>query len=227
MVACPRCAGELDVWLARGIHAPRRDDLRAAILDRSLHRVRCAGCDERIEVEQRVVYTDFERKQWIYCCVEADRADWTRWEARVHDDATRLLRDQSPLIGHLAHGLRVRVVFGYEEMREKLVVWEAGADDALIECLKIRAAAGDPRLALPGSHLVVDRIDASDEVGLLWFPVGAVAPELTIACSPDWLRDTDRDRTALARSYPELFRGGYVSFHRLLLSSRRTGVDRT
>jgi hypothetical protein len=215
MVVCPRCAGDLDVLLARGVHVPARDDLRAAILDRTFHRVHCAGCADRLELEQRVVYTDFERKHWIYGCVEADRADWPAWEARVRDDATRMLRDQSPLVAHLADGLRVRVVFGYEELREKLVVWEAGADDALIECLKIRAVAGDPRLAL--APLVVERIEPTDEVVLL-------SGEVAIRCEPGWLRDTDRDRATLARRYPELFAGGYVNLRRLLrpLASDRT-----
>ena len=41
----------------------------------------------------------------------------------------------------------------------------------------------------------------------------------TFAVPPEWLADTDRDRSSLRLRFPELFGGGYVSFRRLRASS--------
>ncbi|MBA3465117.1 MAG: hypothetical protein H0T46_34610 [Deltaproteobacteria bacterium] len=232
-VVCPRCQRGMDAWLARGIHASRRTDLRDEILARSFQHVHCDNCSAHLEVEQQLVYTDFERRHWIYVCTEATRADWAAWEQRLSADIARFLGEHSPLVAGLRDGLRTRIVFGYEELREKLVVWDAGVEDALAECLKVRAYADDPSLVLAGSSLVIDRIDGDDTVTLNWFAADAVMPSRQLTAPSAWLRDTDRDRASLAQRFPELFAGGYVNVRRYRASevsprsSIRSGADRT
>lgn len=223
-VVCPRCQHDIEAWLARGIHATRRQDIRDDILARTFEHVRCDRCSADLEVEHQLVYTDFERRQWLYVCTEADRGDWSAWEARLARDVSRKLDEHSPLVAGLRAGLRARVVFGYEELREKLVVWDAGIEDALAECLKIRAFADEPSLALPGSRLSVDRIDADDTVRMIWFAPDAVVPARELAAPPAWLRDTDRDRASLSQRLPELFTGGYVNARRYA-AARITSLD--
>lgn len=66
----------------------------------------------------------------------------------------------SPLAAPLREGFKVRLVFGVEELREKLVIWRAGFDDSLIECVKLELVKAEPALAL-ASRLLVDAIDDS------------------------------------------------------------------
>jgi len=213
--ACPACGAALDAQLVDAVDPTRRPELRDDLLARRFHRLVCATCRAALELEHPVVYTDFARRHWLYAGVERDRAEWPAYEARLHRDVGLALSRHSPLAHALGDGLRSRVVFGYEELREKLVIWDAGADDALIECLKVRALAADPELGLPRSQLVVDRIDRDDGVALLWFAAGATAPARALTAPPAWLGDSDRDRGSLMLRFPELFRGGYVSFRRL------------
>jgi len=213
--ACPECGAALEPRLVDAIDPARRPELRDDLLARRFHRLICATCRAALELEHPVVYMDLARRQWLYAGVERDRAAWPALEARLDRDVGLSLSRHSPLVHAAGDGLRSRVVFGYEELREKLVIWDAGADDALIECVKVRAIAVDPELGLPRSQLVVDRIDRDDRIALLWFAPGAAAPARALTAPPDWLGDADRDRGSLMRRFPELFRGGYVSFRRL------------
>lgn len=215
VLRCPRCATELRARIAAGVHASRIPEVRDDILARRFHRVACRGCGASIEVQRPLVYTDFDRDHWVLVAGPGELGRWPAYEARLREDVARVFERGSPLAHGLAERLRVRVVFGYEELREKLVVWDAGLDDALVECLKVRAYAEDPALAAPGSRLLVEgcRDDALD---LLWFARATDArPARALTTPPAWLRDTDRDRASLAARFPELFGGGFVSAARL------------
>lgn len=214
-LVCPGCHGGIDARLTRGVDATRRADLRDDLLARRFHRLICATCGTALEIEQALIYLDLVRHQWLYVAVDRDRARWPAWEARLRADLALVLSRHSPLLHAAGDGLRSRVVFGHEELREKLVIWEAGADDALVECVKVRAIASDPALGLPRSRLIADRIGRDDRIELIWFAAGAAAPSRALTTPPAWLRDTDRDRGSLMLRFPELFRGGYVSFRRL------------
>jgi len=232
-IACPGCRAPIDAWLARGVHATRRTDLRDEIFARTFHRCTCAACDARLEIEQHLVYTDFDLHHWIYVATERDRPEWPQWEARLRSDVAHVFSDHSPLVHGVGDLLRSRVVVGYEELREKLVLWRAGLDDALVECIKVRALADEPALATAGSRLVVDRVEPDDRLVLLWFADGAATdPQREIALRSSWLADTDRDRASLMSRFDELFHGGYVSFRRILDATNRrrafpSDADRT
>ena len=105
-------------------------------------------------------------------------------------------------------------MFGLEELREELVIWDAAIDDALVECMKVRAYASDPALAAPGSHLIVDVVRDDEVIVCTWFPATPGPTQLVELPAP-WLHDALRDRASLEARFPELFRGGFVSVDRL------------
>jgi hypothetical protein len=214
---CPRCGAELAARLATGVHVARLPAIRDDILARRFHRAACAACGATTEIRRPFVYTDFGRRHWILAATADDLARWPAWEARLRRDVSHAFDHGSPLAHGLADQLQARVVFGHDELREKLVVWDAGLDDALVECLKLRALASDPSLAAPASRLLVDRAAPDDTLELTWFAHAAdPIPARRFATPPGWLRDTDRDRASLAARFPELFAGGFVSVARLL-----------
>lgn len=215
-LTCPDCQAPIAAWLARGIHAERRTDLRDEVLARRFHRRTCSACGLQLEIERPIVYTDLDLHQWVYVAPESDRRHWRSWEARLAADIARLFSEHSPLVHGIDDQLRWRTVFGYEELREKLVIWRAGLDDAIVECLKVRAVATEPALGTPGSRLVVERVDPGDRLELVWFAAGATTPTRSTTLPAAWLLDADRDRSSVMLRFPELFRGGYVNLRRLL-----------
>ena len=215
-VQCPRCATELHTRIALGVHITRVPHVRQQILDRTFHTLTCNSCNASLAIAQPFVYTDFGRNHWLLVRVIGDEPDWREWEAQLEQDLARAFEHGSPLAHELGKQLLARVVFGYEALREKLVVWDAGLEDAIVECIKVRAISADPTLAATGSALVVDQIDDDDTIHFAWFANAAdPAPERLIDVPPTWVRDTDRDHASLEARFAELFGARFVSVRRL------------
>lgn len=208
-VACPTCAASVRVKVALGAHVGRAPQVRDQVLARTFHRFVCPA-GHTITVHSTFEYMDIERRQLLLVGGVDDRARWPAYEARVDTTVDRVLHLGSPLTEPLVRELRSRVVFGLEELREKIVIWDAAIDDGLVECIKVRAYASDPALAAPGTRLVVDHVRDDDVLVCTWHPSGAV-----LEFPVHWLHDALRDRASLEARFPELFRGGYVSVDRL------------
>ena len=214
-ITCPRCAAQIRTRVAEGVHITRVAHVREEIVARRFHGFACGACRETIRVQKSFVYTDFGRKHWVLVALAAEVAAWPAWEAQLRGDVAHAFDRGSPLVHEIARGFQVRVVFGYEELREKLVVWDAGLDDALVECVKVRALAEDPGLAAPGSRLLVHRVDPDDRCHAHWYARAAdPRPARALALPAEWTAAAVRDRASLATRFAELFGGGFVSVNR-------------
>ena len=127
---------------------------RQAIFDRSFQRFTCAFCGAPNAVEDAFMYTDFDRGQWIGCFPSSWEVVWQRHEHEPQRafQATVAGPNAPPPARRLAANLRVRATFGLEALREKLVIFEAGLDDALVEALKLDLMRALPNLTLHPEH---------------------------------------------------------------------------
>jgi hypothetical protein len=197
-VGCASCGADFEVHLLEGLHVSRLPEARRAILDGRFHAFACPRCQATTVIEAPAIYTDFDRHQYV--AVEV-RGDW-----RQHRDRHRRVFDQTFTLGpavarELAHSLTCRLVFGYRALREKLLLWEHGLDDAVLEAMKgemlgTRRAVARLVAVHEGGHLLCD-VRAGASVGWHTF----TADEYAIALS--------ERATGLAR-YPWLQEEWYV-----------------
>jgi hypothetical protein len=149
---CPGCARPAEGEIGLVVQVNKRRDLERAILERRFNVIRCA-CGHATEIVRTVAVTDFERKLWVVA--------WPGW-AEVHwrdlAEATRaqFQRTLAKALPGDAPLWRVRAVFGYEPLREKLVLAAAGLDDRAVEVAKGKLLAG--RLDRIAAHVLVDRV---------------------------------------------------------------------
>ena len=102
-----------------------------------------------------------------------------------------------------------RVVFGAAPIAEKLLAWDAGLDDAVIECLKLDLRMRSPTLrALPGADLRLIGIDATHLRFAATEGPGLRAPRLRLS-------QLMAERSTLAHRWPALFSGPFVDHLRL------------
>lgn len=201
---CPACTAPIATRLARGIHAPRAPEVRDQIFARTFHRVTCTQCAFVFTATRPLVYTDTERKHWVSVASPIERPRWPELETATGELFERAMTG-SPLALELREGFVVRLVFGLEELREKLVIWHANYEDAVVECLKIHVLTERPQLAqVP---LVVE--DVRDGALVL------AAGDERIAIARDLVLAFHEDERLPARC-PELFGGRFVAIHRLL-----------
>ncbi len=209
---CPTCSHVGEISVLRGAHAQRAPEFRERALAGTLDDVTCTQCGRHGHAGIEMVYTDVPRGEWIYVARHAELPQWPDIEKR----AKQLLHNalaSSPAAAALPHD-HVRVVFGTDELRERLVIWSAALDDAVVECLKLSCLREQPDVRRPGERIRVTSIDER----AIAFTAGARpnAPRCgwevprqrvdEIAADPRW-------RTEL----PELFDATFVSIDRYLV----------
>jgi hypothetical protein len=205
-VTCPACSKTFTARLAKGVHATRAPEVRDMMFARTFHHVTCPHCSGAFTVQRPLVYTDMDRKQWIQVALPVEKPLWPEMEG-VADEVFDRAFTGSPLAEGMRLRFKRRLVFGLEDLREKLVIWRDSLDDAVVECLKIHAISRDPEL-YRATSIVVDEVVA----GALRIVIdGDRKIEL-----PAELVEQFHDDARLPGRFPELFGGRFVSYQRLL-----------
>jgi hypothetical protein len=208
---CPSCQATTPARVAASVHITRVPEVRTSVLDRTINRFTCSGCAQRIEIDHAFTYVDVERGHWVHVEPTRRRSEWGAVEEHTMQALTRGLDFTSPIVSELAVSAQRRLVFGSEELREKLIVWDAGIDDGLLECIKLRMSIDEPSLAR--ARMIADCV--SDDGGLELVRVDA-DPRSRFAVPAAWVDRALDDHASLRARFPELFRGGFVNALRLV-----------
>jgi hypothetical protein len=150
------CGHTFEARLARSVNGGRSKALRDAILDGKLHRVRCPGCEHEFSVEKAFSYADFKTNTFFDVRPRWERHLYRRASKQFTSALQRLPSALSPV-----ESRKARVVFGLQELREKLVIQDAGVDDRVIEVVKLYLLHEHPFLLhKPRLRLVLHRLHA-------------------------------------------------------------------
>ena len=178
-VSCRQCGEEVFQQLLVGMHITRLPKVRSSIIQESFQHFECSSCHFVTRVEKPTIYTDFERKHYVG--VELPEVD--DWRARVA--AHRTAFEQSffwgpPTAQEMGRAMMTRVVFGLQALREKLLIWDAGLDDRVIELGKrhVLTESGVD----PDAHLLrLSSVDPSSKA--LTFGLHRRAPHASVRSS--------------------------------------------
>jgi hypothetical protein len=173
-----------------------------------------------------VVYTDFERHEYV----ASETPTSATWQAALarHQTVFRDCFEAGPPIAQdMGAAFKRRVVFGFRALREKLVLWDAGLDDRVVEAVKgdlLRAEGESPssvvlRIArvLDGGHLLFAiyqpvrppaDLPASEPWGLRH-----PAPHDFVTAPAASYASRAAEPTAIARDYPWLGDDWFVDIH--------------
>jgi hypothetical protein len=152
------CGETLTVQLADSINVKRAPDLRDRILEGKLHRATCGECGRQMTVEKPFYYTDLERNALFKVSPRGERHMWKEASGELDTASGFIPRAVSD-----AEGRSLRVVFGMDELREKLVAQDASIDDRVLELLKVLLAYEHPViLRKPRLRLALDRVTETD-----------------------------------------------------------------
>jgi hypothetical protein len=153
----------MSVEIARGLHITRLPQIRERLIAGTHQLYTCASCKQATQFEASCVYTDFERNEYV--AVETPHG--ASWQAAVARHKT-IFRDNfeqgPPIAQEMGQRFKRRIVFGFAALREKLVLWDAGLDDRVVEACKgdlLREEEASPRelvlrisTVLDGGHLL-------------------------------------------------------------------------
>jgi len=204
------------------LNAGRHPHLKQSILDRTLHAFMCGVCARRFVIEKDLLFFDFERKQLFCMYPRHDRAREAACSAEVKRACQRWIGEQAPQF-IIADGrdFLVRVCFGYEELREKIVIDDAGIADLVVEALKLDVLNADPWFREANvMTLRLDRVLPTGELRLVpeWLTPPNPAVERKVATVSRAIYDAiDARFDDILVVHPELAGGAHVSMLRLTI----------
>ena len=143
------CGNTFETQVARSLNAARTPAIREKILRGELHQALCPACGRRWAVESPFYYSDATRNTVFHVRPRQERHRYGAHSA----DLDRATGDLPPEMFPAARR-HLRVVYGLDELREKLVAQDAGLDDRHVELLKVLVLhehpflLKQPRLAL-------------------------------------------------------------------------------
>jgi len=136
---CPGCGAVQKLSIARSLNVSRAPAHREVLLAGELHRQRCTSCQMAFTVDCAFEYLDFERKQLFLVFPLAEERRWAELEGEPQKLWERNLgaAELPVAVRELGQGFHVRAVFGPSALREKVILFEAGLDDAAVEAYKL------------------------------------------------------------------------------------------
>src|SRR5688572_30481756 len=144
-LTCSACGKSFTAATAESINVTRMPGARIAILSAEFHRVECPSCHHRSWVDRQFLYTDIKRQQYVHVFPQADLLDWPRLEEVAWEVFYGGFKGPAG-IQAMAAEYRTRAVFGPNALADKLRIWDAGLDDALVELLKLELFTTLPQL---------------------------------------------------------------------------------
>ena len=123
-VTCPECGSRGRFFTPESVNATLSPEQRAGVLDRTLFAWECPECGTPLVVDAPFLYHDMRRRFLIrYCPQDADEAEFS--------DAV----ERAGIFE--GSGYTLRAVESYEELIEKIVIFEHDLDDRVVELCKL------------------------------------------------------------------------------------------
>lgn len=220
VVECRRCNVPVTVFVADSLNAGRHPALKAALLDGSLHRFACSHCGHSLVVEKHLLYFDHDRGHFFLTYPRQAITKLAECIAEARDVYELSFGEAAPReVRRLGEGTMVRVCFGLDQLRDKVIADDEGLSDLVLEELKCHVLAERPDLqALNVIALWLVKVTQDTLEFVTEGPDGSRTPRVTIARS---LYDeiAARGHAEILASRPSLARGPHVSMLGVLLDS--------
>ena len=163
-ISCPKCGAEVKTQMWSGINAEVNPNLRMEVLDEVLFDWTCPECGYEAQLAYPCLYHDKSRKFMVYVVPNGNSRDLQSINVK---EVFPQLRD-----------VRKRVVTSLAELKEKVLIFEAGLDDRAVELVKLALASvvGKKygKKAVEGYYCFAD--EPENRIGFSFFLEGESVP---------------------------------------------------
>lgn len=137
-IKCPSCGAEQEVTVWESINVSEAPDLKADILSRKVNIFECHECASMALVPAMLLYTDEEKKLMIYFApCKADE------KKKVYSELAENTKDEIKALDKY----NLRFVTEYNDLMEKILIFDSGLDDKAVEFLKMLVLMQEPEKA--------------------------------------------------------------------------------
>ena len=165
-VSCPRCGEAVETRMWPGINAEVNPNLREQVLQETLFNWTCPACGYVAQMAYPCLYHDKGRKLMVYLVPNGGKEDL---------DAVDVDR-AFPQIGYV----QKRVVSSLAELKEKILIFEAGLDDRAVELVKWALSAVVEKMdgKKPREGYFSFAEEEKNRIGFVFFFQGSAEPVL-------------------------------------------------
>lgn len=115
----------------------RHPPFQEQLLDRELLKMPCPHCDAEHRHYDRFTWIDLPGLLCVVVLHESERPDWPELELEALRELSVPLREEGPpFVRAFGETVSIRLVFGLEELREKVVCRIHDLDDRVVESIK-------------------------------------------------------------------------------------------
>jgi hypothetical protein len=222
---CPHCNAEMTCRIAVSLNVTRSPVYREAILEETFHAFTCDACEKKMLVEEPFIYTDFTRQHWIGVFPRSWEPAWALHEASAPEAFEQTMAGPyTPAIARkMAEGFIVRTVFGLSALREKLMMFDAGIDDALLETIKMELMKNEKAAFHPNYRPFLYSVN-EQKIEMNIFTVAADQSPLSQLISvPRSLLEELKNSPSYALLKEEFSKGSYADIGRLMMTASIPG----
>lgn len=123
-ITCPKCGHKQEATLWSSVNVTRDSWAKAKVLDQSLFQFTCEECGNSAPLAYPCLYHDMENKLMIYLIPHFTEKDMQMLDGSAADQSR-------------ADGYTLRMVGTANELAEKVVIFQNGRDDRVIELCKL------------------------------------------------------------------------------------------
>jgi hypothetical protein len=219
-VNCPECGSGVEFKAVFSVNADRRPDLRTAILDGSFQRQPCAQCGKTFRLDPEMTYVDVGRGQWIAVFPVSKLGQWKDLEEQARTTFAQAYGPQAPAAARqMGAGMRPRITFGWDGLREKLIVADHQLDDVTLELAKLAIVRTSESSPL-SSETDLRLIDVEDDtLEMAWIRAHTEQVVELLKVPRQVYDDIAADDEGWQSLRQELSAGLFVDMNRLLITT--------
>ena len=136
-IPCRECGRPIEAITIESANLMRHPHFQQQLLDRRLLRMACPRCGAEHLHFDRFMWTDLPGRFCAIVAHESERSDWARLEPDAHDAIAIPFDEGPPIVRELGQSLSIRLVFGLDELREKVICRIQSLDDRFVEAIKV------------------------------------------------------------------------------------------
>ena len=129
LITCQKCRedGAFNVW--NSVNADLDPEIKKSVIDGSAFVFKCPHCGTTTYVNYDMLYHDMRKRFMVFCNYKDDAAQNTFDNLTSYDEDSHEFK-------LIQNGYKMRLVRNHNELREKVMIAEAGLDDRIIEIFK-------------------------------------------------------------------------------------------
>jgi CpXC protein len=136
-IPCRACGEEVVAMSIESANPVRHPPFQEQLLARELLKMSCPHCGAEHLQYDRFMWSDLPGRLCVIVIHESERPDWPRLETEALRELSVPLREEGPpFVRAFGETVDIRLVFGLEELREKVVCRMNDLDDRVVEAMK-------------------------------------------------------------------------------------------